>query len=134
MSVHGPLGATPQTGAIELRSRTLDPRAPALGRRGASLGSRLGAVGLAGVLLTGLAISIAASHTDNLLPESTRPIPGWVAGPFGGTSVNLHPGGLIAVLMLMFGCYVLAARAAHGLSARAVLMTIAAFHALMLLT
>jgi hypothetical protein len=133
MSVHGPLGATPQTGGFELRSRTLDPREAPLGRRGASLRTRLGAVGLGGLLLTGVLLSIAAASTDNLLPETTRPIPGALAGPFGAASLNLHPGGLIAVLTLMFGCYVLAVRAADRLSGRAVLMTIAALNALMLL-
>src|SRR5262249_18719660 len=110
-----------------------DPRDAALGGRGASRGARLGVVGLGGVLITGLVISIAASHTDNLLPESTRPIPGWLAGPFGGASLNLHPGGLIPVMTVMFACDAVAARAADRLSGRAVLMTIAAFHALMLL-
>jgi hypothetical protein len=133
MSVHGPLGATPQTGAFELRSRTLDSHEAALARRGSSLRSRLGVVGLGGLLITGVLVSIAASNTDNLLPETTRPIPGALAGPFGGTSLNLHPGGLIAVLTLMFGCYVLAVHAADRLSGRAVLMTIAALNALMLL-
>jgi hypothetical protein len=133
MSVHGPLGATPQTGAVELRSHTLDPREAALARRGSSLRTRLGVAGLGGLLITGLLVSIAASNTDNLLPETTRPIPGALAGPFGGTSLNLHPGGLIAVLTAMFACYVLAVRAADRLSGRAVLMTIAALNALMLL-
>jgi hypothetical protein len=133
MSVHGPLGATPQTGGFELRSRTLDPREAPLGGRRASLRTRLGAVGLGGLLLTGVLLSIAAASTDNLLPETTRPIPGALAGPFGDASLNLHPGGLIAVLTLMFACYVLAVRAADRLSGRAVLMTIAALNALMLL-
>jgi alpha-1,6-mannosyltransferase len=78
-------------------------------------------------------ISIAAAHTDNLLPESTRPIPGWLAGPFGSASLNLHPGGLIAALVVLFVCYVLVVRAADRLSGRVVLTTIAALHALMLL-
>ena len=43
------------------------------------------------------------------------------------------PGGLIAALILLFACYVLAVRAADRLSARAVLMTIAGLNALMLL-
>jgi alpha-1,6-mannosyltransferase len=90
-------------------------------------------VGLGGVLVSGMIISIGAAHTDSLLPESTRPIPSWLAGPFGSAGLNLHPGGLIAALILLFACYVLAVRAADGLSARAVLMTIAGLHALMLL-
>jgi hypothetical protein len=133
MSVSGPLGATPQSGAVDLRSRTLDAHGAALRTRGAPLRTRLGVLGLGGVLATGMIISIAAAHTDNLLPESTRPIPGWLAGPFHSASLDLHPGGLIAVLTVLFACYVLAVRASDRLSARAVLMTIAGLHALMLL-
>ena len=133
MSVHGPLGATPQTGAVDLRSRARESGGAPLRARSAPLGTRLGALGLGGVLVSGLVISIAAAHTDNLLPESTRPIPRWLAGPFGSAGVNLHPGGLIAALTLLFISYVLAVRAADRLSSRAVLMTIAALNALMLL-
>jgi hypothetical protein len=75
MSVHGPLGATPQSGAFDLRSRALDPRGASVRGRGASSRARLGLLGLGGVVLTGLLISIAAAHTDNLLPESVRPVP-----------------------------------------------------------
>jgi alpha-1,6-mannosyltransferase len=133
MSVHGPLGATPQSGALDLRSRALDTGRESLRARHAPARARLGAIGLGGLLVSGTVISIAAAHTDNLLPESTRPIPAWLAGPFGSAGFNLHPGGLIAALTVLFACYVLAVRAADGLSGRAVLMTIAALHALMLL-
>jgi len=133
MSVHGPLGATPQSAAFELRSRSLESSATSRDARGTALSSRLGMLGLGGVLATAAVISVAAAHTDNLLPESTRPIPAWLAGPFSSANVNLHPGGLIAVLALMFGCYVLAVRAAERLSGRAMLMTIAGLHALVLL-
>jgi alpha-1,6-mannosyltransferase len=133
MSVSGPLGATPQSGAVELRSRALEPSGTALGSRSAPLRTRLGQIGLGGVLLSATVISIAAANTDNLLPESTRPVPAWLAGPFGSASLNLHPGGLIAALIMLFACYVLAVRAADRLSGRAVLMTIAAVNALMLL-
>jgi hypothetical protein len=132
MSVHGPLGATPQSGAVDLRSGALEPGG-GLRARGTPLRTRLGSLGLGGVLVGGLVISIAAAHTDNLLPESTRPVPSWLAGPFGSAGLNLHPGGLIAALTLLFGCYVLVVRAADRLSSRAVLMTIAALNALMLL-
>lgn len=134
MSVHGPLGATSRSGALNLRARTPPgPPASGLRRRGASTRVRLGQLGLAGVLVCGLLVSIAAANTDSLLPESVRPVPRWLAGPFGGASLNLHVGWLIGVLVLMFAGYALAVRAADGLSARAVLMAIAALHALMLL-
>jgi Glycosyltransferase family 87 len=131
MSVHGPLGATPQSGAFDLRSRALDPRGGSV--RDASRRARLGLLGLGGLLATGLLISIAAAHTDNLLPESIRPVPGWLAGPFGSAGLDLGVGGLTAALALMFASYVLAVRAADRLSGRTVLMAIAALHALILL-
>ena len=125
MSVHGPLGAT-DTGAVQIRARAGGLRAPALRER-------LGLVGIAGLLVTTLLVALAAAHTDALLPESVRPIPHWLAGPFGSTGLDIGSGGLIAVLIAMFASYVIAARAADRLSARTVLMCIAAIHALVLL-
>lgn len=126
MSAHGPLGATPQSGTFEFESSALRART-------AAAPQRLGLVALSGLVLTGLLISISATHTAQLLPESVRPIPRSLAGPFGGAGLNLRSYGLIAVLVAMFGCYVLAVHAADRLSARAVLMTIAALYALVLL-
>jgi hypothetical protein len=125
MSVPGPLGAT-QGGAFDLR-------APALGSRTRSSRARAGLLGLAGILVAGFVISISAAQTDMLLPESVRPVPRWLAGPFGSTGIDIGAAGLIAVLLLMFVSYVVAVRSAEGLSARVVLMSIAALHALVLL-
>ena len=125
MSVHGPLGAA-DPGAVQFRARTI-------GTRRSALRDRAGAVGIAGLLVTTLLIALAAANTDQLLPESVRPVPRWLAGPFGSTGLNLGSGGLIVVLVAMFGSYVLAAYAAERLSARTVLMCIAAMHALVLL-
>jgi alpha-1,6-mannosyltransferase len=95
--------------------------------------SRLGLVALSGVVVCGLVISLAAAGTDNLLPESVRPIPSWLAGPFGSTGLNIGGVGLMVVLAAMFASYAVAAHAADRLSARAVLIAIAALHALILL-
>jgi alpha-1,6-mannosyltransferase len=78
-------------------------------------------------------ISVAAAHTDSLLPESVRPIPSWLAGPFAGTGLGLGVAPLIALLAVMFGCYAIVAGTADRLSGRTVLMAIAALHALVLL-
>jgi alpha-1,6-mannosyltransferase len=126
MSLPSPIGATPQSGALKLRTSGLDARRTVLG-------ARAGMLGLAGLIVTGLVISIAAAGTSALLPESVRPVPSWLAGPFGSTGLNLGSGGLIAVLLTMLGSYVLAVFAADRLSPRAVLMTIAALHAVVLL-
>lgn len=126
MSVHRPLGATPQTGAFELPRSALDVRVDAPGRR-------LALVGLAGIAVTGLLIALSAAATDTLLPETLRPVPTGLAGAFGATQLDLGSGGVIAVLTLMFACYVIALRGADRVSPRTVLMTIAALHAVVLL-
>ncbi len=126
MSVHGPLGAT-QSGAFELRTPALETGARSSSR------TRLGIVGLAGLLLTGLVVSISAAGTDSLLPETVRPVPSWLAGPFGITGLDLHVAGAIAVLGLMFGCYAIVVHTADRLPARMVLTCIAALYALVLL-
>ncbi|MGA2929352.1 MAG: polyprenol phosphomannose-dependent alpha 1,6 mannosyltransferase MptB, partial [Solirubrobacteraceae bacterium] len=126
MSVPRPLGATPQMGALEF------PRS-ALGARTQAPGRRLALAGLAGIVAMGLVIALGAAGTDTLLPETLRPVPTWLAGPFGATGLDLRSGGVIAVLALMFGAYVIAVRGADRVSPRTVLMTIAALHALVLL-
>lgn len=126
MSVRGPLGATPHSGAFELTTTGLDARTRASS-------SRAGMIGLAGLMVTGLVISLAAAQTDTLLPESARPMPTWLAGPFGSTGLGIGHFGVIFVLALMFGAYVLAVRGADALSARAALATIAGLHAVVLL-
>ena len=87
---------------------------------------------MAGLLVTGLVISVSAAQTALLLPQSVRPVPGWLAGPFGGAGLNLGLGGCIAAFVLMFVSYAVAMRAADQLSARAVLMTVAALVAMVL--
>src|SRR5258708_14056908 len=104
MSVHGPLGAT-DTGAVRIRTRAVGERVPALR-------DRAGTIGIAGLLVTTLLIALAAADTDSLLPESVRPVPQWLAGPFGSNGFDLGNGGLLLLLTPMFGPSVLAARAA----------------------
>jgi Glycosyltransferase family 87 len=127
MSVRSPLGATPESGAFEFS-------APAIRARRTASRTLAGHLGLCGLLLTGLVITLGAANTDSLLPESVSlGIPGWLAGPFGGSGFGLGVAPLIALLALMFVCYVVVAGSAHRLSGRAVLMTIAALYALVLL-
>jgi alpha-1,6-mannosyltransferase len=126
MSIRGPLGVTPESGAFELKGTALDTRS-------ASSRVLLGQLGLLGMVASGLVISIAAAHTDAILPESVRPIPAWLAGPFGAANVGLGVVALLLVLVLMFISYAIAVHAADRLSGRTVLMTIAALHALVLL-
>src|SRR2546423_1754355 len=125
MTVHGPLGAT-EAGALELR----DPR---LRTRSGSSRTRVGMLGLSGLVASGLVILVTAAGTDSLLPESVRPVPKWLAGPFGATGLGLGVGAVLGVMTVMFVSYVAAVHAADRMSARSVLMCIAALHALVLL-
>jgi Glycosyltransferase family 87 len=88
---------------------------------------------VSGVVLSGAVIAIGAAHTQSLLPETIRFIPASLAGAFGGLFLNLHVGGAIAVLALMFGSYAAVVALSGQLSARTVLIAIAAVHLLMLL-
>jgi len=89
MSVHGPLGAT-ETGGVQVRVRAAGARLPAVR-------DRLGLLGIAGLLVTTLLVALAAAHTDALLPESVRPVPQWLAGPFNGAGFSIGSGGLVVV-------------------------------------
>ena len=86
MSVRAPVGAVPESGGLALGAGTLRARA-----REATSSSRAGILALSGLLACGLLISIAAPGTDNLLPESVRPIragsPARSAAP-GSTSAS----------------------------------------------
>jgi alpha-1,6-mannosyltransferase len=124
MSVRGPAiqssaGGLPATGPVlEVRSRAT---------------SRRGWIGLVGLLLAGLIVSIAAAHTESFLPESVRPVPGSLAGVFGPAGVNLHVAGAIAVLVLMFASYMRVVSLSGELSPRLVILSIGLLHAFVLL-
>src|SRR5512142_2740839 len=109
MSVHEPLGVAPQSGTIELESQTLGSRTAERTRlRAAASRQRAGLLALSGLLVGGLLVSISASHTAQLLPETARPVPSWLAGPFGGAAIDLRSYGVIAVFVAMFACYAVA--------------------------
>jgi Glycosyltransferase family 87 len=124
MRAREPLGATQQGGTFELAGTGARARG-AISSPGAWLG-------LGGVLITGLIISLAAAHTELLLPQSLRPVRGLLAGAFGNVGLNIGLPGLTAALVLMFVSYAVALRASKRLSPRAVLTSIAALNALVL--
>ena len=125
MSVQSPLGAT-ESGAVQIRPR-------AFGRVW-TLGDRTGLLAIGGLVATTLLVAVSAAQTNLLLPESVSlALPSFLAGPFGSTGIDLGNYGLIAVLSVMFVSYAVAVRASERLSARTVLIGIAAMHALVLL-
>ena len=88
---------------------------------------------VSGVVLSGALIAVAAAHTRSLLPETIQWIPASFAGTFGGLFLNLHVGGAIAALVLMFLSYAAVVALSGQLSARAVVIAIVAVHVLVLL-
>ena len=97
MSVHGPLCADVGPGVVGLPASDSPERAMPTSRRGL--------LGLAGVIVCGTLLSVAAAHTRSLLPETIRFVPPSLAGAFSGIGLNLHVGGAIAALTVMFVSY-----------------------------
>lgn len=126
MSVRGPLGASPNSAGVELGG-------PALRTREGLSNTRRASIGLAGLLVFGALVSIAAANTTPLLPESIRPVPAAMAGAFAGLGLNLHAGGAMLVLVGNLACYLVVVSYSRQLSARAMLTAIAALYAVILL-
>jgi hypothetical protein len=91
-------------------------------------------LGLGGLLLTGLVISLSAAQTAVLLPQSIQLAdPTWLGGVFGHHGINLHSGGMLTVLGLMFISYAIVVRATAQLSTKTILIGIAALYVLIVL-
>jgi hypothetical protein len=124
MRAREPLGATHHGGALELSATG--------SRMPLGLSSPAGLIGLGGMLIAALLISLSAAHTQLLLPQSLRQSLGGLAGAFGHVGLDIGLPGLIAAMVLMFLSYTVALRAARFLTRRAVLVSIAAVNALVL--
>ncbi|HWF35798.1 MAG TPA: glycosyltransferase family 87 protein [Solirubrobacteraceae bacterium] len=134
MSARGrPLEVVPETGTFELPPLELASAPGRVITGGARTGALAARAGLAGVLLTGMVVALSAAQTNDLVPQSVRPMPGWLAGVFANTGVGLGPAALIILFALMFASYVLAVRGAAELSPRVVLASITALAAIFLL-
>jgi hypothetical protein len=90
-------------------------------------------LGLTGVLAAGALVAVGAAHTASLLPESIRPAPPWLQGAFAPIRLDLHAGGTIAVLALMFAAYALVVHRAGQIDVRALVGAIVVLHLFMLL-
>ncbi|HYZ81518.1 MAG TPA: glycosyltransferase 87 family protein [Solirubrobacteraceae bacterium] len=148
MSATRPASVIAQSGGAEVPEVGLAV-APSLGvtpsvtvapsrRHGVEIGAigrdrRLGLAAVGGLLAVGVVIAVAAAHTVMLLPESIRPAPHALAGAFGAAGLNLHVGGEIAALVLMFLAYAAVVTLVGQLSARVVLIAIAGLYAVILL-
>jgi uncharacterized membrane protein len=92
----------------------------------------LARIGLVGLLATSLLICASATRSELVLPSTLRPLPGWLAGPFGGVGASLGLAPLITVFVVLFLSYAVAATRASRLSPRAVLAAILVLHAMVL--
>jgi hypothetical protein len=124
MRAREPLGATHHSGALELTTTGA--------RVSRGISTPAAWAGLAGLLIAALLITLSAAHTQLLLPQSLRQSLGGLAGAFGHVGLDIGLPGLIATMVLMFLSYAVALRAARYLSRRAVLLSIAALNALVL--
>jgi alpha-1,6-mannosyltransferase len=129
---HHAVGAT-ETGSVGFGSDALRVGAPALLRS-----SKVGLLALTGLAASMAVLVVTAAGTNVLLPESIRPIPPTgtlhqLAGPFGAVGINLRSGGLVAVMLAMFLCYVVTVLTAEHISGRAVLLCIAFVNVIVLL-
>jgi alpha-1,6-mannosyltransferase len=92
-----------------------------------------GRLAIAGLLATGLLVTISAANTQSFLPLSIRPVPASMAGLFGSIDLNLHVAGAIAVLIAMFCSYAVAVGVSDRLSPRLVIGSIVTLNVLVLL-
>src|SRR5947209_7325163 len=129
MSATSPASVIPRSGGYELPGVELEVAERPAERRQ----SRRGLCAVAGLLVCGAVIAVAAAHTKSLLPESISFVPAPLAGAFGAAGLNLHVGGAIAALVLMFVSYATVVALAGQLSPRVVVTAIAALHAVVLL-
>jgi alpha-1,6-mannosyltransferase len=129
MSIRSPLGAIPSSAGVELT------RGPGLGLdESRTRADRRTVAAVAGLLLGTFLIAISAADTASLLPETVRlGLPASLAGSFAPVGIDLHAGGTIAVLAIIFVAYVIVVQSAQQLSGRTVLLLIAAVQILVFL-
>jgi alpha-1,6-mannosyltransferase len=143
MSATGPVSVIAPAGGVEVTANAglavspgvvLEaPPSVAVRAAPARRQSRRALAAVGALLVSGVVVAVAAAHTQSLLPESIRPVPASLAGAFGSFFLNLHVGGAIAALVLMFFSYAAVVALAGQLSARVVLIAIAAIHLVVLL-
>ena len=95
-------------------------------------GRLLARVSLVGLLAASLLVCVSATRSSLVLPGTLRPLPAWLAGPFGGAGASLGLAALIVVSVVLFLSYAAAASSAHRLSPRVVLAAILILHAMVL--
>ena len=83
---------------------------------------------LAGLILLIAVVCVAATHTAVLVPATIRPLPSWLAGPFGHLVLDVGLGGTIALLAVMFAVYLGVLSTHRTLSTRTIVGAILGVH------
>jgi hypothetical protein len=96
----------------------------------------LGALGLAGLLATGVVIVLDAASEPNskIVPASRTGFPDWMSGVFGHIAGRSTSARFFVVFIAMCGCYLLVLLCVRALSVRAVVAAIVLLHLLFLLS
>jgi Glycosyltransferase family 87 len=133
MSVEAPSGvAPPRSASFDFISpaRVVVPRFPAEAVLPRNWRAPLA---IAAVPIFGLLLCIAGTRTTNLMPESVRPVPWPMAGPFSYIGFKLGGGELIAAIVMLFASYVFAVFYADRVSPRTVIIAVAVLNVVVLL-
>jgi hypothetical protein len=95
----------------------------------------LGGLGLAGVVATGLVITLdaASGPSSRIVPASRHGFPGWMAGVFGHIAGKSTPARFLAVFLAMCAFYLMVLLCVRSLPVRAVVAAIVILHLLFLL-
>jgi hypothetical protein len=118
VSVNSPLRAEPSSRALELAGPGI--------RRETDARTWFGLAALLAIIGLSLLVVLSAADTNAILPESIRPVPSFLAGAFGDTTLHLPVGVLLPVLSVIFGAYLVAVRCAEHLAPTLLLAAIAA--------
>jgi hypothetical protein len=135
-----PLRETPQGGVRMRMARLLGRPAGALA--GTESGVLAGTIALLVIVLVSLLVVLMAANRPSLLSPTTHTnyFPHWMAGPLGGLWPSLTDNSTTlkylfsGAIVLMYGGYLIALRAAPRLSSRWIVAAIGAVHAIFLLS
>lgn len=87
--------------------------------------ARLGTTALGGLLAASLAMALAAASSPSAeVPASAAGFPGWLSGPLPDAGFGVSSGGFVALLCVMFLCYLAVLAVVRELRARWVLAAI----------
>jgi hypothetical protein len=136
-----PLRETPH-GGVRKRFALRLPRRRAGALAEAESGVRAGAIAMLAIVILSLLVVVMAANRPSLLSPTTHTnyYPHWMAGPLGGLWPSLTDNSTTlkylfsGAIVLMYGGYLLALRAAPRLPSRWIIAAILAVHAIFLLS